>query len=269
MSARPQPGPDAPLVSRAPEAERDRLNLASYQVYFNSGHYDARYPGPNRAMWRRVMLLARGAEAVLDYGCGSGRYLMPLQGVVPRAAGFDVSPAALKQAGKRAREQGWCDVALLGPDTADLDAYLAREGPLDLVLCLFGVLGHMTEPDARRHALDQMRRALTPERGRMLVSVPNRRRRFRAEQRGVTNGLIQYTREMAGTRVLLNYQLYDPDSLTRELEAAGFRIHRLGCESVLPEAWLLKRPILQRMDAAMTAICPTALGYGIYAEVSC
>lgn len=249
--------------------QSDATTQASYHVYFTSGLYDQRYPAPNRTMWRRIRALVSPMSSVLDFGCGSGRYLLRLRGEVARAIGFDVSPAALDKL--RARGAGWTELVVLGPEPDALDAHLAAEGPVDLVICLFGVLGHITNPAARAQALHQMHTCLKPGSGRLLISVPNRARRFRAEQaKSGSKGPIRYQRQIKeGGLVVLNYQLFDPAMLSAELTAAGFHLRHMGCESVLPESWLLHSAPLRWLDAVLTPLCPARWGYGIYAEASC
>lgn len=242
----------------------------TYQLYFASGFYDRRYPSPNRTMWRRIEAFLTPEAAVLDFGCGSGRYLMKLRGRVGRAIGFDVSPTALETIRRKAAAQGWEDLVIIGPDPAQLDAHLGAAGPVDLVLCLFGVLGHITDRGVRADALSRMHRALRPGQGRLLISVPNRARRFRAEQRAAGSSLVSYERRTEdGARVALAYQLYDPAMLVRELAEAGFSLERIGCESILPESWLLHNAVLRWLDGLVTPYCPARWGYGIYAEASC
>ena len=222
-------------------------------------------------MWQRIAGTVSPQSAVLDFGCGSGRYLLRLQGLVGRAAGFDVSPAALDTVRSRAISAGWDDLAVLGPEAADLDRHVQERGPFDLVLCLFGVLGHITDPDARADALARMFRALKPGSGRLLISVPNRARRFRAEQAaGARDGLVHYRRRTEdGQDVVLHYQLFDPAKLAQELAAAGFTLRKLSCESVLPESWLLHNGLARWIDSLLTPVCPVRWGYGICAEATC
>lgn len=262
---------DGPKTDAPPVTQNDATTQASYQVYFTSGYYDRRYPSPNRSMWTRITTLLRPGGAVLDFGCGSGRYLLGLQGLAGRAIGFDVSKAALATLRQKAKAHDWHDLQILGPEASALDGAIDAEGPVDLVLCLFGVLGHITDPGARADALRRMRRALKPELGRMLISVPNKARRFRAEQAdAVLPGLVRYSRRTDdGRDVALNYQLFEPDMLIRELTGAGFDVHRVTCESVLPESWLLHNAAARALDAILTPICPARWGYGICAEVSC
>ena len=259
-------GKEAPVPDAVLDAQSAATNKASYQIYFTSGLYDRRYPSPNRTMWNRIETHLTARTAVLDFGCGSGRYLLRLRGRVARAIGFDVSDAAL--ATLRARAADWTELTVIGPAPGDLDVHLAEAGKVDLVLCLFGVLGHITDPTARRDALVRMRQALEPGSGRLLISVPNRARRFQAEQGA--NGLVQYKRQTeTGALVVLNYQLFDPEMLASELAEAGFDLCRIGCESILPESWLLHNAALRWIDGLLTPLCPARWGYGIFAEASC
>jgi len=244
---------------------------SSYQLYFDSGCYDLRYPGPNRATWARILAHLPAGGHVIDYGCGSGRYLLRLQGRAGRAAVYDISSAALDLLRARAGAAGWHDLAILGPDPGDLDRHMAEHGPADLVLCLFGVLGHIETAAARQEALGRMRRALKPGTGRLLLSVPNRRRRFPREQTlagAAAGGLVRYTRSLGAHSVTLPYQLYDPARLGAELSAAGFTLRGMHPESVLPESWLLNHAALRRLDGLLTPLCPAGLGYGILAVAS-
>lgn len=221
-------------------------------------------------MWRRIEALLSPDTSVLDFGCGSGRYVLRLQGRVARAIGFDVSQAALETLEERASARGWQDLVVLGPEPEALDAHVWSEGQVDLTLCLFGVLGHITDLAARAEALLRMRRALKPGTGRLLISVPNKARRFSAEQAAAGSSLICYRRETeTGAAVVLDYQLFDPEMLVSELKAAGFFLRKVGSESVLPESWLLNHAVLRWIDGLLTPWCPARWGYGIYAEAVC
>lgn len=250
--------------------EAARTGIASsYHTYFTSGHYDRRYPSPNKTTWRRICEIVTPGTHLVDFGCGSGRYLLRLQGMLGRAAGFDISPAAIALITERARQSGWEELDILGPEPDALQGYIERVGQVDVMLCLFGVLGHIEDPDVRRDALTQMCRSLKPKTGRLLISVPNMARRFYAEQRVAgpeAEGAIKYERHMDGTHVALPYQLYDPGRLCRELAEAGFELRRINAESVLPESWLLNNGVARWIDGILTPLCPARWGYGIIAE---
>ena len=55
-------------------------------------------------------------QAVLDYGCGVGRVLIPFARRAPRAVGVDVSPSMLAEARRNLDEAGLDGVKLLEPE---------------------------------------------------------------------------------------------------------------------------------------------------------
>lgn len=245
---------------------------AAYESYFASGNYDRRYPAPNlhvMACIERCLAMSLGGGHVIDYGCGSGRYLAALRGRAAVVAGFDISEAALSLLRDRLRLSDGPPVHILGPDPAELDQHLARYGPADLVICLFGVLGHITDPAVRRDVLRTIKGLLRPDTGRLLVSVPNRFRRFWGAQwraGHAAGGAIRYTRAFADGPVTLDYQLFTPTRLRRELDTAGCRVCWMRAESLLPESWLTRNDLARQADASLAPLLPAVLGYGLLAE---
>ncbi len=234
-----------------------------YEVYFASGSYDRRYPRPNTRVLAHVRRLTTPDSHVVDYGCGSGRYLVPLRPHLRRAAGFDICSTALGLLRKRLEESTGAPVDLLGPDPESLSSHVARHGQADLVLCLFGVLAHITPYAARSEALGLLRAVLRPG-GRLLVSVPNRQRRFAREQReAAPGGEILYRRAITGGSICLPYQLFDPVTLAAELTSVGFIVEGVWAESVLPESWVTGGRVAGLVDTALTPLCPPRWGYGI------
>ena len=243
----------------------------TYERYFASGHYDRRYPRPNPTVLRLIRdELPRGGH-VIDFGCGSGRYLLALRGEAGVAAGYDICNAALEAfrlaAGRDRRGQA---PAVLGPDPADLDRHVEAHGGADLVLCLFGVLSHIEGAEERRRALRRMAGLLKPGSGRLILSVPNRRRRFRLEQReqaALMSGEIRYLRRFRGLSLALPYKLFDLDDLGAELAGAGLVVVAARAESLVPEALVANSPILRTLDRWLAPLAPASLGYGILALV--
>jgi SAM-dependent methyltransferase len=119
---------------RAPVAD-------SYDRYYGSGVYDARYPRPNPPTYRYVLRLAANAARILDFGAGSGRYALPvLQVTCAFVCAYDISADALTAAERRASSAGVPSDRLL--TTTSLDTARSA-GPYNLVLSLFGVLSHI------------------------------------------------------------------------------------------------------------------------------
>src|SRR5690348_17815321 len=71
--------------------------MESYDHYYGSGLYDARYPRPNPPTYRSAMRLARTSSRILDFGAGSGRYTMPfLRATNAFVCAYDISADACK-----------------------------------------------------------------------------------------------------------------------------------------------------------------------------
>jgi SAM-dependent methyltransferase len=237
----------------------------AYEAYFASGAYDRRYPRPNRNVLRRIRQHLPAGGHVIDYGCGSGRYLMALGDRAGVAAGFDICEAALERFRWNAGRAGWPGLHALGPEPADVAGHVARHGPADVVLCLFGVLAHIEGRAERLRTLRRLAALMRPGSGRLILSVPNRRRRFRTLQRAQGGEEIRYVRSFAEGSVELSYRLYDARSLEAELAAAGLRLERLTAESLLPEAVIANSRLMRALDRTLTPLTPAALGYGLLA----
>jgi SAM-dependent methyltransferase len=254
----------------AGQAARDGLsgpaNVGRYETYFASGHYDRRYPVANPTVLRLIRRLLPPGGHLLDYGCGSGRYLLALRRRAGVAAGFDVCEAALARLrGGIARCDGTGHIRVLGPGPEDIDRHLARHGGADVVLCLFGVLSHIEGRAERRRTLRRLAACLKPGSGRLVLSVPNRARRFLDEQREQpgSGGEIRYVRDLGDVSLELSYMLFDLDTLREELEGAGFELERIGAESLVPEAYVANSPVARAFDRLCAPLLPAGLGYGL------
>src|SRR5215472_19324356 len=161
-------GRRAAIAQRAPIVE-------SYDRYYGSGLYDARYPRPNPPTYQAALRLARTSSRILDFGAGSGRYTIPfLHATVAFICAYDISADACKALELQATAAGIGSQRLL--ITADLDA-VRTAGPYDLVVALFGVLSHIEGKETRIDILSSIRSVLSRE-GLLLLTVPHALRRF-------------------------------------------------------------------------------------------
>lgn len=251
---------------------------ASYDRYYATGLYTRRYPQPNR----HVLGLIRdelGADGgrVLDFGCGCGRYAVPLArqpGVSVFA--YDVSPIAIRELGRRceeARAGGPPRLERLSGSPQDLAVRLEDEPGFDLALLLFGVLGHIAGRARRLELLRLLRTRLRPG-GRLIASVPNRTRRFSREQRAAERliarnalepGDIRYQRRSGDDVIALYYHLFSPAEFRDDLTEAGFVVSRLLPESVLSERAVVSSPLCAATDALLRGVVPLSLAYGFVA----
>ena len=258
---------------------RPRL-VSDYESYFATGLYDSRYPAANEGTLRTVVgLIGQRKARVLDFGCGSGRYAGLLVDRTPaEVIAYDTSPMALAMLKSRFGQHIRAGrMVPVGGDLDELARHVRRHGQLDVILLLFGVLGHIAGRDPRIRLLSRLGRFLQPG-GTLVLSVPNVRRRFRAEQarsrelvlRGeLESGDVLYSRTAAdGSEIRMFYHLYTPAELREDLDASSFRITRLEAESIMPERTVVASRPLALLDRLVRRVTPVSLGYGLLAIAS-
>ena len=263
-------------LQRAPVAD-------SYDRYYASGVYDARYPRPNSGTYRSVLRLAGMAARILDFGAGSGRYALPiLRATDAFVCAYDISADACRTVERRATSAGVGSERLL--TTASLEAARSA-GPYDLVISLFGVLSHIEAAEDRIDALNSMRSMLTGH-GRLLLTVPNAVRRFPLHTSSpgqVSEGRrgpdrracrrrhypsarqVTYRHTLQDAHRPFPYYLYSRRQLASELATAGFALELLEADSILPERNLVRRPVLAPVDGLLRFLLPSWAGYGLRA----
>ncbi|RXJ71218.1 hypothetical protein CS022_21385 [Veronia nyctiphanis] len=252
--------------------QHDDPIAVSYNAYFNQGAYQRRYPSANPRVMKEIETLIGEGDAsvtVLDYGCGNGRYLASiLHNTEATVLGFDISLIALEQAIEKIGSAG--DRATLFSRLADLEAHLSRHARPEVGLLLFGVLSHISSRRQRVAVLKWFRRHLKWG-GHLVISVPNRHRRFVCKQlwqrlRGKPNRDVSITpgHRRAATCGPLHYHLYDLKELKDDLARAGFYIKSVKAESLLPEQVITRCPLLGAIDNWLSNKLPAHWGYGLW-----
>lgn len=269
-------GPQAAWPRRASVGE-------SYDHYYGSGLYDARYPRPNPPTYRSALRLAASSARILDFGAGSGRYILPLlRSTHAFICAYDISADACRTLELQAAAAGLSGQRLLV--TADLDT--ARQaGPYDLVISLFGVLSHIEGTEHRINTIRWIRSVLTRQ-GLFLLTVPNALRRFplhasagdrASESRGAfpvraaarryfpSARPVTYHHQVDNEERPFPYYLFSRRELAAELSAAGFALEVLESDSILPERRLVHSPTLAVVDNILRRLLPAWAGYGLRA----
>ncbi len=251
----------------------------SYDRYYATGLYASRYPTPNPHILNLVLSeLGPMGGRVLDFGCGSGRYALPLaQRPGVSVLGYDISAAAIQELGRNREAVVRCGAPPMQLETLcgsfdDLERRLDGDEGFDLVVLLFGVLGHV-ERRARRVAVLRSLSAHLRPGGRLIATVPNRARRFLAEQEiaqalgddGGEEGDIRYRRGGSDNPIDLYYHLYSPAEFRGELAAAGLAVASLRPESVLTERMVLSSRLGAATDRVLRRTLPVSLAYGLVA----
>jgi SAM-dependent methyltransferase len=245
-----------------------------YDEYFESKRYSSRYPMCNRRSFSYMMNIVKNTPCakVLDYGCGNGRYSIPLlRNTDTQICLFDISCIAMEQLND-----------LLNPrDEERILARCKKDGELaeqeyDLIICMFGVLSHIPYRCERLRVLRLFYDKLA-KKGKLILSVPNNKRRFIFDQvkyilkrffrcsetPAVETRDIMYKRKVSDTKKKIFFHLYDKKSIIEDLKEIGFFVKTISAESILPEKMVVSSSFLRRVDAILLKIFPIDLGYGI------
>ena len=263
--------------SREPSACPDGSELpdmsGSYGRYISSGLYDRRYPHPNRRTLRILKRCLPAGGRFLDVGAGTGRYTLPLLQVPGTCSvAHDICPAARRTLAERLGQFVRDERLVIRGEDPDVLA-ADQSGAFDLALLAFGVLAHVAEREERLRLLRAIAKMLKPA-GTLVLSVPNARRRFRAEQRSSATmveegtlepGDILYKRRENGGEIRLFYHLYTHTELRRDLSEAGFRVASIEPESLLSEKSVVGSRPMGWLDDMACGLAPAALGYDLLA----
>ena len=276
MTAATKPA-EQTTADSAPPARPDVPELpdmsGSYDRYISSGLYDRRYPRPNRRTLRKMKRSLPAGGRFLDVGAGTGRYTLPLLQVTGTSGvALDICPVARTTLAERLGEFVRAERLAIRGEDADA---LAADHPqtFDLALLAFGVLAHVAGCAERLRLLRAIRSMLKAD-GTLILSVPNARRRFRAEQRTsaplvdagkLEPGDILYNRGQDDGEIQLFYHLYTLAEVRDDLAEAGFRVTNVGAESLLSERTVVSDPLTGWLDAMACSIAPASLGYDLLA----
>ena len=276
MTAATKPA-EQTTADSAPSARPDVPELpdmsGSYDRYISSGLYDRRYPRPNRRTLRKMKRSLPAGGRFLDVGAGTGRYTLPLLQVTGTSGiALDICPVARTTLAERLGEFVRAERLAIRGEDADA---LAADHPqtFDLALLAFGVLAHVAGRAERLRLLRAIRSMLKAD-GTLILSVPNARRRFRAEQRTsaplvdagkLEPGDILYKRGQDDGEIQLFYHLYTLAEVRDDLAEAGFRVTNIGAESLLSERTVVSDPLTGWLDAMACRIAPASLGYDLLA----
>ncbi|MCP3923898.1 MAG: class I SAM-dependent methyltransferase [Desulfobacterales bacterium] len=244
----------------------------SYIHYFHSGTYDKRYPCPNRRTMDIVFGNADLSKHILDYGCGNGRYTIPLlRNTAAQISVYDTCDFAVKQLNERVQSIGLSDRI----NNLTVENLFDSKEKYDLILGLFGVLSHINKRDSRVQLLKKLFTQLKEE-GGLIISVPNSIRRFPVLQakyalyrkKGIAgiaseHGDVKYERKLGGKKTEFYYHLYNTSRLLSEIKQAGFTTEIITAESILPESQVVRSDLKTILDKYLCRLLPAKLGYGL------
>lgn len=234
----------------------------SYKAYFKSGFYHKRYPRPNSATLAFITAHLSKTKTALDIGCGDGRYSVPMAKVVRYLTCLDISDEAVADLRTRIQTETIenTDVLICDPPVT-LQQFFAPK-TIDVVTMIFGVLSHIVN-DVERHTLLKDINSVLSDDGTLILSVPNKHRRFRKEQRQQGTSSISYSRTSNGTVLKMNYKLFDTAEIRQELLRANFTDISIVSETIFPESWVVKHRWVAGLDHVLCRIVPRRWAYGL------
>jgi SAM-dependent methyltransferase len=109
-----------------PKFRRSVMTEKAKREFFESGQTHVEYV---MRMLHTYISPGFAPTAILDFGCGVGRTLIPFSGLGPRAVGMDVSPSMLLEARRNCDERKIENVTLVPSD----DALTSLTGSFDLI----------------------------------------------------------------------------------------------------------------------------------------
>jgi ubiquinone/menaquinone biosynthesis C-methylase UbiE len=244
--------------------------------------YDERIPGAGpaddiftEAEREFVFGKIRAGQHVLDMGCGTGRFTVPLAECGAIVTGFDISRAMLDVADRKLTERG------LKADLreGDMSALPFPDSSFDFVASMLALM-HIPLDD-RPAVFSEVQRVLKPG-GRMLLGVKNSMieqiftaDRFAAvDVTDVTRKELIFTRTRSGQQYRAPWYSFSPQDLSALFAAQGMVITHLRGNSPLA-VWLadevLRDPavslVVRGLERVLADVPPFShLGYHLLVE---
>lgn len=247
-----------------------------------AAEYDERIPGAGHAddmftatELQFLMSKVEPGQRLLDMGCGTGRFTVPLAEAGAAVTGLDLTQAMLDQAEKKLAERGLAAELRQG----DMAALPFPDESFDVVTSMLALM-HIPLTD-RAAVFSEVARVLTPG-GRMLLCVKNGvfERLFRGDRfaevdvTDVENKELIFTETRDGEELRAPWFSFTPDELTLLFARAGMTVTHLRGNTPI-SVWLAEqvladpgiRSVVHRLESTLSDVPPfNHLGYHLMVE---
>jgi ubiquinone/menaquinone biosynthesis C-methylase UbiE len=276
-----QARPNAEIASPGDGAQREREQVRKvYQTI--ADEYDERIPGNGvvddiftDSEMAFLLGKVQSSDDVLDMGCGTGRFTIPLAERAASVSGLDMSPAMLAANRKKLADHG-LDADLREGDMADLPF---PDASFDVVVSMLALM-HIPRQD-RQQVFREVARVLRPG-GRLLIGVKNSvfERMFQGDRfatidiTDVKSEELIFTKTHSGEDMVAPWHSFSPDELASLSAIAGLSLVHLRGNSPI-SAWLADtvladsgvRSAVRHVETVLADIPPFShLGYHLLAE---
>jgi SAM-dependent methyltransferase len=266
-----------------PEVNSQRERARVRQVYETiADEYDERIPGNGvvddiftESELDFLLGKVRPEDDVLDMGCGTGRFTVPLAQRVASVSGLDLSPMMLTMARKKLADEGLAGDLREG----DMAALPFADASFDVVVSMLALM-HVPRED-RQQVFREAARVLRPG-GRLLVGVKNSvfERLFRGDRfaavdiTDVASEELIFTGTRSGSDMVAPWHSFSPDELASLSAVAGLSLVSLRGNSPI-SAWLADavladpgvRATVRTAERVLADVPPfNHLGYHLLAE---
>lgn len=222
-----------------------------------------------------VLQKVRSNDEVLDMGCGTGRFTVPLARKARKVTGLDLSPGMLSIARAKTHAEN-LNVEL---QQGNMMSMPFSDNSFDVVTCMVALMHIPVE--FRQRVFDEARRVLKPG-GRMIISVKNGLfekmcpvdRFVGVDLTDIPNKKLVFTKTRSGNDLIADWHSFLPQDLKRLFATAG--LISVDLKGNIPlTAWLseavLKDPhvcmILGGLEHILSSLQPfNEMGYYLLAE---
>jgi ubiquinone/menaquinone biosynthesis C-methylase UbiE len=271
-----------PQEAAAGGGQRERAQVR--KVYETiADEYDERIPGNGvvdeiftDSEINFVLSKVRPGDELLDMGCGTGRFTIPLAERVKSVSGLDLSAAMLATARKKLADRG------LSADLreGDMAALPFPDASFDVVVSMLAMM-HIPRED-RQQVFHEVARVLKPG-GRLVIGVKNSvfERMFKGDRfaaidiTDVDSEELIFTKVHGDETMVASWHSFSPDELTALSAVAGLQlVHLVGNSPI--SAWLADavladngiRSVVRRIEGVLADVPPfNHLGNHLLVEV--